>query len=187
MRTRLSVKTDRRRVRPPTTAAFHRRHFVPPLVAVAALLAGAAGCGGDDETLSKPEVIKRGSAICRAGEEKVTGMSLSEDQFAKDAPERDREKAQRFLAIYADSLQAVRKQLGDLKLPEEDKEKLEGFIADLGPTVKRFRQAERALAEGDPKSAAADANEAFGLFAKASEKTAAYGFPKGVCGSGGSG
>ena len=157
---------------------------VLPLLAVAALLAAAAGCGDDDETLSKAEVVERGSAICKAGERKIAGLSLSEDQFATNAPEGERAKAREFLALYGDSLGTVRAQLGDLKLPEEDKEKLEGFIGELGATVERFRQAERELVGGDPKAAEASATEAFGLFAKASEQTAAYGFPKGVCGSG---
>jgi hypothetical protein len=36
--------------------------------------------------------------------------------------------------------------------PAEDKEKLEGFIVDLGPTVERLREAERAASRNDPQA-----------------------------------
>jgi hypothetical protein len=179
---------------------FHPCRAVAPLVASTALAVAAAGCGGKAETLpeaqaqtppeaqvetlSKAEVIGRASAICLAQEAKVRALPQlkSENPFAKNAPEGDREKAQRFLAGYADALETVRTQLGQLALPDEDKEKLEGFIEDLGPTVERLREAERAASRNDPRALTL-ANEAFGLFEEASKQTAAYGFPKDVCGA----
>ena len=47
------------------------RNLTLTLVAVTALLVGAAGCGGGDKTLTKAQVIKRGSAICRAAQRHV--------------------------------------------------------------------------------------------------------------------
>ena len=179
---------------------FQARHAVALLVASTALAVAAAGCGGkaetqpeeqgqtppgaQAETLSKAEVIRRASAICTAQEAKVRALPQlkSENPFAKNAPAGDREKAERFLAGYADALETVRTQLGQLALPDEDRDLLEGFIDDLGPTVAKLREAERAAARFDPQALAL-ANEAFGLFEEASKQTAAYGFPNDVCGA----
>jgi hypothetical protein len=163
---------------------FHPRRAVLPLLAATALVVAAAGCGGNDQTLSKAEVIKRGSAICVAQEAKVRALPqlTTENPFAKGASEEDRQTAENFLAGYADALHAVRTQLGTLKLPDQDKQKLVGFIRDLGPAVKKLREAERAAAQNDPRALTL-AQDAFGLFEEASKKTAAYGFPNDVCGA----
>jgi hypothetical protein len=167
-------------------ARMSTRNLALTLVAVGALLTVAAGCGDDDETLSKAEVIKRGSAICKAGERKVNALPQprSENPFAKDAPKGDPERARRFIAGYGEALNGVRTQLAELELPEQDKEQLEGFIADLGPTVKRFRDAARAAAQRNYKAAEIAGTDGFRRFEEASKKTAAYGFPKGVCQTG---
>ena len=129
-------------------------------------------------------MIERASAICTAQEKKVRALPqlTSENPFAKDAPSGEREKAEKFLGGYADALQTVRTRLGELALPEQDEEKLEGFVDDLGPTVNKLREAERAAARNDARALAV-ANEAFGLFEEASKKTAAYGFPNDICGA----
>jgi hypothetical protein len=152
------------------------------LVVVAAV-AGTAGCGGD-ETLSKQEVIKQASAVCKAAEAKVYALPqlTVEDPFAKNAPKGAPEQARQFLAGYGDALDQLRTDLGALELPDEDKDTFEGFVGDLGPTVATFRRAERAAAARDPE-ALAIANAAFGRFEEASRKTLAYGFPKDVCGA----
>lgn len=165
------------------TRSHHRRGALA-LFAASALAVTAAGCGGNAETLSKAEVIERASGICIAQEKKVRALPqlTSENPFAESAPAGDREKARRFLAGYGDALETVRTRLGELALPDEDREQLEGFIEDLGPTVAKLRAAERAAAQGDPRALAL-ANQAFGLFEEASKQTAAYGFPKDVCGA----
>jgi hypothetical protein len=162
----------------------HHRRRVLALLAASALAVALAGCGGNAETLSKAEVIQRASGICLAQEKKVRALPqlTSENPFAESAPAGDREKARRFLAVYGDALESVRTQLGELALPAEDREQLEGFIEDLGPTVAKLREAEQAAAQGDPRALTL-ANQAFGLFEEASKQTAAYGFPRDVCGA----
>jgi hypothetical protein len=162
----------------------HPRRRGLVLFATCALAVAAVGCGGDDETLSKAEVIKRASTICMAQENKVRALPqlTSENPFAKDAPRGERDKARRFLGGYADALQTVRTQLAELKLPDEDKEKFESFLDDLGPTVEKLRAAEQAAGRGDSRALIL-ANEGFGLFEQASKQTEAYGFPKDVCGA----
>jgi hypothetical protein len=165
-------------------ANFHPRRAALPALAAAVIAIAVAACAGGDETLSKAEVIERASAICIAQEEKVRALPqlTSDNPFAEDAPAGERERARTFLNGYADALETVRTQLGELALPDEDREQLAGFIADLGPTVAKLREAERAAARQDPRALAL-ANEAFGLFEQASKQTAAYGFPKDVCGA----
>jgi hypothetical protein len=153
-------------------------------VATVALAPAALG----SEPLTKPEVIKRGSAICMAGEQKVNALPQirSENPFSKTAPAGDRQRAIVFLAGYADALAGVRRGLAQLNPPAEDRTLFVGFVADLGPIVATFRKAHREAVAGRYHAALTDTDTAFGLFARASKKTKAYGFPKGVCQAGSS-
>ena len=163
------------------------RHILM-LAAVAAAIAvvptALAGSGGG--TLTKAEVITRGSAICRAAEKRVNALPQIRSQrpFARNAPKGDRTRAIRFLAGYADALEGVRVGLAGLKAPARGRVLLAGFIAELRPTVATFRRAHNEAVAGRYVAAQAHAQAAFSLFAKASAKTKAYGFPKGVCQSG---
>src|SRR5262249_54615863 len=131
----------------------------------------------------------RGSAICRAAERKVNALPQprSQNPFAASAPKGDRERAILFLAGYANALDGVRVGLAGLKAPAQGRALLEGFIADLRPTVATFRRAHDEAVAGHGATALRDTQHAFGMFERASAKTKAYGFPKGVCqaGSGG--
>lgn len=158
------------------------------ILAAGATVVAVAGCGGTN-TLTKAQVIKQGSAICRAAERKVERLQAprSQNPFAKDAPKGDRRRAVTFLAGYANALDGARRGLAQLHPPRQGKQQLESFISQLGPTVARFRRAHDEAAADDGRAAMADAQAAFGMFAKASAETKAYGFPRGVCQSGSSG
>src|SRR4051812_49277379 len=142
------------------------------------------------QTLTKAQVIKRGSAICRAAERRVeaTPGPRSQNPFAKSAPQGDRERALRFLAVYASSLTSVRAGLGKLVplAPPQRRPLLVSFVSQLGPTIAAFRAGHSAALEHHGARALADAQRGFSLFARASVETKAYGFPKGVCQSGSS-
>ena len=151
-----------------------------------AILAPAALAGGN--TLTKHEVITRGSAICKAAEHKVNTLPQpkSQDPFATNAPQAERDRGLRFVAGYADALADVRSGLAKLDPPSAGRPLLESFIAQLGPTIGAFRKAHTEALAGRNTTALADVQRGFSLFAKASSKTKAYGFPKGVCQSGSS-
>jgi hypothetical protein len=63
---------------------------------------------------------------------------------------------------------------------------LTSFVAQLGPTIAAFRAGHAAALAHRDQAALADVQRGFTLFARASAKTRAYGFPKGVCQSGSS-
>jgi hypothetical protein len=157
------------------------------LVAAAALAGAGVGCGsGDDEdeaTLTKAEVISQGGAICQEAEQSVEDLPAipSDRPFVEFAP-KQQQLAREFLVGYADLLDSTREGLAQLDAPEEDRELLDGYIADVEAVVAELR----AASEAEPDSVEAKADKAFALFDRASEHTAAYGFPKGVCGSGNS-
>jgi hypothetical protein len=156
-----------------------------PMAAAAAFApASLAGSGGG--TLSKAEVIARGSAICKAGERKVNALPQlrSQHPLTRDVPKGDRRRAIVFIAGYADALQGVRDGLATLKPPVKGRALFEGFISELGPAIAAFREAHHNAIDGRNAVAEAETQTAFALFAKASKKTAAYGFAKGVCQSG---
>jgi hypothetical protein len=66
--------------------------------------------------------------------------------------------------------------------PSQDRGLLQGYLRDTGGVVAKLRAASKAPAG----SVEAQANDAFGMFDRASKQTAGYGFPRGVCGSGAS-
>lgn len=155
-------------------------------LAVALVVAPTALASG--RTLTKAQVIKRGSAICRAAERRVeaTPSPRSQNPFAKTAPKGDRARAIRFVAVYASSLESVRVGLAKLDAPPQGRALLESFVAQLRPTVAAFRAGHSAAVSHRYARAMKDVQRGFMLFARASAKTKAYGFPKGVCQSGSS-
>jgi hypothetical protein len=154
------------------------------LIAVVTTAAAVAGCGGADKTLTKSEVIKQGGVICRTAEKRVERLPqlTVEHPFAKGTAEAVHEKARKFLAGYADALEYSRAELGKLAAPKQDRQLLDGYLHDIGVVAARIRAASKAPNSSVEKQASA----AFGLFARASSQTKRYGFPRGVCGAGGS-
>jgi hypothetical protein len=157
------------------------KHTIIAVLATAAV--AAAGCGGgSDKTLTKSEVIKQGTVICKAAEKRVETLPqlTVEHPFAKGVDPAVGRKARRFLAGYADALQGSRLGLLKLHAPSADKELLDGYLRDTGKVVAELRAASRA-----PAAQVEDqANAAFRDFETASAQTARYGFPKGVCQAG---
>jgi hypothetical protein len=155
------------------------------ITAVLATAAVAAGCGGSsDKPLTKTEVIRQGSAICRSAEKRVEKLPqlTVEHPFAKGVDPAVGRKARQFLAGYADALDSSRVGLSRLAAPDRDRALLDGYLRDVHEVVSELRAASKA-----PAAQVEDrANAAFRLFEKASSQTARYGFPKGVCGAGGS-
>jgi hypothetical protein len=165
------------------------RHIVRPVVAVMAMAAVAActaACGGGDNqtTLTKAQVIAQGGRICKAAERKVTALPqlTSEHPFGPGTSQAEHRKARRFLAGYADALAGSLDALARLNAPKDDRQLLNGYIRATRGVVAKLRSASTAPdAKVEPQ-----ANEAFAMFDDASKQSAAYGFPKGVCGSGSS-
>jgi hypothetical protein len=153
------------------------------ITAVLATAAVTAGCGGgNDKTLTKAEVIKQGSVICKAAEKRAENLPQLTVQhpFAKGMDPAVGRKARRFLAGYADALDYSRVGLSKLAAPNEDKTLFTGYLRDVATVVSELRAASKAPAAQVEQRAGA----AFGLFERASSQTARYGFPKGVCGAG---
>ncbi len=158
--------------------------FVLLAVAVVAVPAVAGR-----RTLTRADVIAKGTVICKAAERKVDALPSprSANPFAPTAPTGDRARAIVFLAGYASALSGVRRGLGGLEAPPAGRGLLEGFVSELGPTIAMFRTAHADALAGRFAASLAATQKGFGLFARASAKTKAYGFPKGVCQSGASG
>ncbi len=141
------------------------------------------------QTLTKAQVLgKRGSAICRAAEHRVEATTgpRSQNPFAKTAPKGDRERALKFMTVYAASLTSVHNGLGKLvpDAPLQGRPLLVSFVSQLSPTIAAFRAGHASALEHHYRIVANDVQRGFSLFARASAKTKAYGFPKGVCQSG---
>jgi hypothetical protein len=158
------------------------------LIAVVATAAAVAGCGSNgkttDNTLTKNQVIARGTVICKAAEKRVEKLPQPTTQhpFAKGTPAKERTAAREFLAGYADALEYSRSGLAKLAAPAQGKQLLDGYLSDLSKVEAQFRLAAKAP---DPQ-VEGDAMKAFAMFEKASSQTKQYGFPKGVCQAGGS-
>src|SRR5436190_2682219 len=85
-------------------------------IALALIATSVPAALAGTKTLTKAQVITRGSAICHAAERRVdaTPGPRSQNPFAKTAPKGDRERALKFIAVYASSLTSVRVRLGKL-------------------------------------------------------------------------
>jgi hypothetical protein len=155
--------------------------FALIFISVSAAVAGI-------QTLTKAQVITRGSAICRAAERRVeaTPAPRSQNPFGSTAPKGDRERALAFMNVYASSLTSVRNGIGRLVrvAPQEERPLLVSFVSQLGPTISAFRSGHAAALAHKDARALADVQRGFKLFEQASVKTKAYGFPKGVCQAG---
>jgi hypothetical protein len=151
------------------------------LVAVA-LAAGCGGGGHNAATLTKAEVIQRGTVICKVAERRAEKLPepTVEHPFAKTEPSAVQKRARRWLAGMAGALDDSRVGLMKLAAPTQDKQLLDGYLRDIGIVVTELRAASKApAARVEP-----EAQKAFALFERASKQTAAYDFPKGVCGAG---
>src|SRR6476469_2961855 len=98
------------------------------IIAVLATAAVAAGCsGGSDKTLTKAEVIKQGTVLCKAAEKRVSTLPQPtvEHPFAKGTSAGEQARARRFLAGYADALDSSRAGLARLKAPQQDRQLLD--------------------------------------------------------------
>jgi hypothetical protein len=140
-------------------------------VCLAALLASAiiAGCGGGNAP-TKDEFIASATPICKDAEQSV-----------KDA---EGGSQKQFLATFAAAAHSAHDGLAGLDLPDQDRDLIESYIADLARIADDLDAAAVALTEGNSDVAKAKSNAAFSLFEKTSKNTKDFGFPKGVCGSG---
>lgn len=165
-------------------------HRTTLAIATALVAVSAPAALAGTHTLTKAQVIARGSAVCRAAERRVeaTPGPRSQNPFAPTAPKGDRRRALTFIAVYASALTSVRDGLGRLVplAPARGRPLLASFVSQLGPTIAAFRAGHAAATAHHDARALADVRRGFGLFAKASAATKAYGFPKGVCQSGSS-
>lgn len=151
-------------------------------VATAALVAGCGGSSG--KTLTKNQVIARGTVICKSAEKRVEKLPQPTVQhpFAKGTSAKTHSDARAFLSGYANALDYSRAGLAKLNAPAQDKQLLDGYLTDLNRIVTQFRVA----AKAPDANVEAAAQKAFGMFEQASSQTKQYGFPKGVCGAGSS-
>jgi hypothetical protein len=156
-----------------------------PIVIATAAVATAAGCGSQGaHTLTKAEVISRGTAICKQAEHEVDALPqlTTEHPFAPGTSAKERRTARTFLVGYAKALDDSRAGLSKLKAPSDGRQLLDAYLSGIGRVAADLRAASTAP---DPQVEQA-AGKAFALFDRVSANTASYGFGKGVCASGSS-
>lgn len=154
------------------------------LILVPILAVALGACGSSDKTLTKQQVIARGTTICKTAEKRVAQLPQISVRhpFAPGTSAKTRSDARRFLSGYAGALEYSRARLAGLDAPAEGKTLLDGYLSDLGRIEAQFRTA----AKAPDRQVEPDAMKAFAMFEKASLQTKRYGFPKGVCQAGGS-
>ncbi len=159
-------------------------------IALVLLTTSAPVAVASSAPLTKAQVIARGSTVCRAAEHRVdaTPAPRSQNPFATTAPKGDRARALRFMAVYASSLTSVRRGFTHLvpRAPLAGRPLLTSFVAQLRPTIAAFRAGHSAALSHHYARALRKVQRGFTLFTRASAKTKAYGFPKGVCQAGSS-
>jgi hypothetical protein len=150
-------------------------------VLAAGLVAAAAGCGGKD-TLTKQQVISKGTTVCKHAEAEVNKLPqlTTEHPFAKGTSASERRTARRFLVGYANALDDSHDGLARLDAPQDGKQLLDAYLAGITKVADELRAASKA----PDAQVEGMVGQAFGLFDSISKNTAQYGFAKGVCGSG---
>ena len=132
--------------------------------AVAAVMAGlgVAGCGGDDEALTKAEFVKQGNAICAKGNAE---LKTKVEELIAGGKEPDMEAQIAFVEEeFLPNVQGQIDDLGELTPPEADEGEVEAIIASAQEAIDKAEEDLEAVAaaEEDP-------------FADANEKAGAYG------------
>src|SRR2546429_289248 len=107
------------------------------LIAVAGLVIVVAGCGSSDKTLTKNQVIARGTVVCKTAEKRVEQLPQLTVQhpFAKGTSAKTHSDARKFLAGYADALEYSREGLAKLDAPKQGKALLDRYLSDLNAIV----------------------------------------------------
>ena len=106
-----------------------------PFVFATAVVATAAGCGSQaSPTLTKAQVISRGSAICKHAEREVDALPqlTTQHPFAPGTSSHERRTARTFLVGYAKALDDSRTGLAKLKAPSDGKELLDAYLSGIG-------------------------------------------------------
>jgi len=132
--------------------------------AVAAVMAGlgVAGCGGDDEALTKAEFVKQGNAICAKGNAE---LKTKVEELIAGGKEPDMEAQIAFVEEeFLPNVQGQIDDLGELTPPEADEGEVEAIIASAQEAIDK--------AEADLEAVAAAEEDPF---ADANEKAGAYG------------
>ena len=132
--------------------------------AIAAAVAGlgVAGCGGDDEALTKAEFVKQGNAICAKGNAE---LKTKVEELIAGGKEPDMEAQIAFVEEeFLPNVQGQIDDLGELTPPEADEGEVEAIIASAQEAIDK--------AEADLEAVAAAEEDPF---ADANEKAGAYG------------
>lgn len=130
------------------------------VIAVATALALGAGCGDDEESLTKAEFIEQADAICAAGNEELN--SLDSDFGAGKSPAEivDSFVSEELIPV----LRAEHDEIEALGAPEGDEAEVENLLASLQEAIDAAEEDPMAFVISDDAFAAADkAAEDYGL------------------------
>jgi hypothetical protein len=145
---------------------------------VLALALVAAGCGSSDDsstdtvdvsvTVTKPELIKQGDAICKKGNEEIqAGFEQfgKENEISKGKEPNKAQSVEIVEQVIVPNLRTQSELIRSIGAPEGDAEQIEEMLDSLDAAVEEAEDDPEALfdAEDDP-------------FADANEKAQAYGF-----------
>ncbi len=154
---------------------------------VVAAVAVAAGCGGGGaKPLSKPELIKRGDAICTKYRQKNQELNKSAptknptDPSATDAQVK---ASAPILGKLADNLRAARSEFDDLEPPSDAASDWRNTLDDLDQLASKLDSAASAAREVDRQRVVNEYGEILRLNRRISTFEQDYGFK--VCGSSG--
>jgi hypothetical protein len=154
------------------------------LIVVLAAVA-AAGCGGGGaKPLSKPELIKRGDAICakyRKQNEALNKEAPARNPTDPQATDEQVKAAAPVLEKLADHLRSARGELGDLDPPADIASDWRNTLDDLDQLASRLDRAAAAARKVDRQQVVNEYGEILRLNRRVSSFEKDYGFK--VCGS----
>jgi ABC-type glycerol-3-phosphate transport system substrate-binding protein len=161
------------------------KRLIVPLFAVLVVGLVAAGCGSSDDgtgstggsetataSITKPELIKQGDAICEKGNQTIEDEA---DEFAEengiDIENPSTSEQEEVVAdVIAPSIQVQAEEIGALGAPSGEEDEVGAIVSAVEAAAEEAEENPSALVEG----------EGAGPFAEANELAKEYGFK--VCG-----
>ncbi len=113
------------------------------VLVLSALALVIAGCGSDDDTLTKAEFIKQADVICKKADDREAGefVALAKSnpgEFEPPNVKKGQEKAIRVILI--PSIQKQVKDVEALGIPEGDEEELERFFDEVESGLEKVKE-----------------------------------------------
>jgi hypothetical protein len=132
--------------------------------AATALLLLGCGESGDAPALTKSQLVKQGNVICKKGlEEKDKALKVGFDEIKAAPGPPTRQEVEKLVTDMLPSFDSTIQELGELGPPSEDKDVVEGFLAEYEDALRQAEEQPAKVVRTSPFTPANEAAQKYGL------------------------